>query len=176
VDRSRQEKEQDFLDLYRAHRTPLFRFVWRMTGSIEIAEDVTQECFLILVRGAAFDSQRGLIERYLFGVARNLVFRRLRVSNREVEEAFDAPDPAETLDALLETERCGMVQRAIANLAPLQREAIILFEYEELTLENIASVTGVHAGAVKARLQRARESLRKQLAPLLAPKTERTCL
>jgi RNA polymerase sigma-70 factor (ECF subfamily) len=170
------ESEQAFLDLYRTHRTPLFRFVWRMTGSVEMAEDVTQECFLVLVSGAAFDSRQGPIGTYLFGIARNLVFRRLRVSTRETEELLEAPDPAETLDAILTSERSELVQRAIANLPPLQREAIILFEYEELTVENIASVTGVQVGAIKARLQRARESLRKQLAPLLAPRTERTCI
>jgi RNA polymerase sigma-70 factor, ECF subfamily len=172
VDSAGQLREQAFLDLYRTHRTPLFRFVWRMTGSVEMAEDVTQECFLVLVRGAAFDSRRGPIGTYLFGVARNLVFRRLRVSTRETEELLEAPDPAETLDAILTSERSELVQRAIANLPPLQREAIILFEYEE----NIASVTGVQVGAIKARLQRARESLRKQLAPLLAPRAERTCI
>jgi RNA polymerase sigma-70 factor (ECF subfamily) len=176
VDSAGQLREQAFLDLYRTHRTPLFRFVWRMTGSVEMAEDVTQECFLVLVRGAAFDSRRGPMGTYLFGVARNLVFRRLRVSTRETEELLEAPDPAETLDAILTSERSELVQRAIANLPSLQREAIILFEYEELTLENIASVTGVQVGAIKARLQRARESLRKQLGPLLAPKTERTCI
>jgi RNA polymerase sigma-70 factor (ECF subfamily) len=175
VDAAAPAKEQAFLDLYYAHRAPLFRFVWRMTGSIEIAEDVTQECFLVLVRGAGFDSRRGLIGTYLYGVARNLVCHRLRISTRETDELSEAPDPAETLDAILTLERSELVQRAIANLPPLQREAIILFEYQELTLENIAAVTGVQVGAVKARLQRGRESLRKQLAPLLAPKTERTC-
>ncbi len=58
----------------------------------------------------------------------------------------------------------------------MQREAIILFEYEELYLENIAQITGAQVGAIKARLQRAREALRKQLAPLLAHKPERTRL
>jgi len=147
-----------------------------MTGSIEAAEDVTQECFLVLVRGTAFDSQRAALGTYLFGVARNLVFRRLRVSTRETEGLSETPDPTETLDAILALERSELVQRAIATLPPLQREAIILFEYEELPLENIATVTGAQVGAIKARLQRARDSLRKQLAPVLAPKPERTCL
>ena len=44
---------------------------------------------------------------------------------------------------------------------------MILFEYEQLSLENIAAITGAELGAVKARLSRARESLRKRLAPLL---------
>jgi RNA polymerase sigma-70 factor (ECF subfamily) len=176
VDGAGQLREQKFLDLYRAHRTPLFRFVWRLTGSVQIAEDVTQECFLVLVRGAAFDGRRSAIGTYLFGIARHMVLRRLRISTRETDELLETPDPAETLEAILTSERSELVQRAIAKLPPLQREAIILFEYEELTLENIAAVTGVEVGAVKARLQRARQSLRKQLAPLLAPTTERSCI
>jgi RNA polymerase sigma-70 factor (ECF subfamily) len=176
VDSARQAKEQAFLDIYRTHRTPLFRFVWRMTNSTDLAEDITQECFLVLVRGSTFDSSRGPLGTYLFGVARNLVFRKLRVSTRETEELSEVPDPIETLDAILTAERSELVQRAVANLPPLQREVIVLFEYEELSLESIAQITGTQIGAIKARLQRARESLRKQLAPLLAHKPERTRL
>jgi RNA polymerase sigma factor (sigma-70 family) len=67
------------------------------------------------------------------------------------------------------------VRQAIAGLPPLQREAIILFEYEELPLEAIATITGADLGAVKGRLRRARESLRKRLEPLLFHGTERSC-
>ncbi len=48
----RQGDERAFLDLYREHRTALFRFAWRLTGSAEAAEDVVQECFLALLKGA----------------------------------------------------------------------------------------------------------------------------
>jgi RNA polymerase sigma factor (sigma-70 family) len=168
--------EEAFLRLYATHRTPLFRFAWRMTGSIEVAEDVTQECFLSLMRGATFDAGQGSLRSWLFGTARNLVFRHFRISGRETEEPAEASGPVSTLDDLLALERAELVQRAIANLPALQREAIILFEYEELSLESIASVTGAQVGAIKARLQRARESLRKQLGMLLTRDTERRSL
>jgi RNA polymerase sigma-70 factor (ECF subfamily) len=67
------------------------------------------------------------------------------------------------------------LQKAIAGLPPLQREAILLFEYEEMDLESIASVTGARVGAIKARLQRARESLRRQLSSLMVRNRERSC-
>jgi RNA polymerase sigma-70 factor (ECF subfamily) len=60
------------------------------------------------------------------------------------------------------------VARAVVALPPFQREALILFEYEELSLEEIAAVAGIETSAVKARLHRARETLRRQLAPLIA--------
>jgi RNA polymerase sigma-70 factor (ECF subfamily) len=74
---------------------------------------------------------------------------------------------------VLAAERSELVSRAIAQLPPLQREAIVLFTYEEMSLEQIAEIVGTDIGAVKSRLRRARESLRAALAPLLAQDTER---
>ena len=56
-----------------------------------LSRPLTQECFLTLIRGAAFDAGRGHLPSYLFGIARNLAFRRLRISGRETEEPDDAP-------------------------------------------------------------------------------------
>jgi RNA polymerase sigma factor (sigma-70 family) len=79
------------------------------------------------------------------------------------------------LENVLRLERGEAVARAVAGLPPLQREALILFEYEQLSLEEIAEASGVETGAVKARLHRARETLRRRLAPLFAPRQERRC-
>jgi RNA polymerase sigma-70 factor (ECF subfamily) len=141
-----------------------------------VAEDVAQECFLTLVRGMAFDGDRGELRTYLFGIARNLVLRRLRISEREAEEAAEAAAPIDVLGDLLEAERSELLAGAIAKLSMLQREAIVLFTFEELSLEEIAKITGVDVGTVKSRLHRARESLRSALAPLLIRDTERRCL
>jgi RNA polymerase sigma-70 factor, ECF subfamily len=176
VREARQGDEQAFLAIYHRHRSPVFRFAWRLTGSRATAEDVTQECFLALVRGAAFDGDRGGLRTYLYGIARNLVLRRLRISEREAEEAADATAPVDVLGDLLEAERSELVARAVARLPMLQREAIILFTFEELSLEEIARITGVDAGTVKSRLHRARESLRAVLAPFLIRDHERRCL
>src|SRR6266699_1134558 len=75
--------EPAFLAIYHRHRSAVFRFAWRFSGSAATADDVTQECFIALVRGAAFDSDRGTLRTYLFGIARNLLLRRLRTSARE---------------------------------------------------------------------------------------------
>jgi len=175
VHEARQGCEQAFLAVYHRHRTPVFQFAWRLTGSQAAAEDVTQECFLALMRGVSFDRDRGGLRTYLFGIVRNLVFRRLRISEREAEEA-EATAPGDVLGELLAAERCELVAAAIAHLPILQREAIVLFTFEELSLEEIAKITGVDAGAVKSRLHRARESLRRALAPLLIPDPQRRCL
>ncbi len=176
VREARRGNEPAFLTIYSRHRTPLFRFVCRLAGSVAVAEDVTQECFLALVRDAGFDAERGTLQAYLFGMARNLVFRLLRISERESEEEAEPAAPLDILGELLSSERAALVADAVRSLPALQREAIVLFEYEELPLDEIASITGVDIGAVKARLHRARESLRKRLAALLAHDRERSCL
>jgi RNA polymerase sigma-70 factor (ECF subfamily) len=175
VSEARRGDERAFLTLYSRHRTPLFRFVFRLSGSADVADDVIQECFLALIRGADFDGGRGPLKAYLFGIARNLVFRRLRISERESDEEPAAMAPVDVLGELLASERAALVADAVAGLSALQREAVVLFEYEDLSLDEIASITGAEVGAVKARLHRARESLRKRLAPLLTRNPERKC-
>jgi RNA polymerase sigma-70 factor (ECF subfamily) len=64
------------------------------------------------------------------------------------------------------------VREAIFNLPPLQREALILFEYEGLSLNEVAEVAGTDTGAIKARLYRAREGLRRMLRPYLESNQE----
>jgi len=178
LENARNGREAAFMALYQRYRTPVYRFAWRLTRSVETAEDVTQECFIALLSGARFDARQGTLRGYLFGVARHIAFRRMRIDGREALEAGDAPeaaDPGGVLDSLLREERAQAVADAISMLPPLQREALILFEYEELSLEEIAQAAGVEIGAVKARLHRGREALRSRLQPLLAPRTERSC-
>ncbi len=176
VRQARQGGEKAFLAIYQRHRSSVFQFAWRLMGSESLAEDVTEECFLTLARGTAFDGDRGKLRTYLFGIARNLVLRRLRAYGREAQEAAEEAAPADVLGELLGAERSELLAGAIAKLPVLQREAIVLFTFEELSLEEIAGLTSVDAGTVKSRLYRARESLRSALAPLFIRNNERKCL
>lgn len=176
VREARRGREEAFLAIYHRHRTAVFQFAWRLTASRTAAHDVTQECFLALISGAGFDDDRGELRGYLFGIARNLVFRQLRISEREAEEPAEVPAPVDVLGDLLQVERSELVAGAIARLPVLQREAIVLFTFEELSLEQIAKISGVDAGTVKSRLHRARESLRTALAPLLTGDRKGRCL
>jgi RNA polymerase sigma-70 factor (ECF subfamily) len=173
--RAKLGEEAAFLTLYGRHRTPAFRFAYRLTASAAAAEDIVQECFLALLGRAAFDARQGSLRTYLFGIVRHLAWKRSRLMERETEEADDCAAEADPLRDLIDSERAGMVERAVAALPLLQREALVLFEYEELSLEEIAGITGADVGAVKGRLFRARESLRRRLAPLLAACSEGSC-
>jgi RNA polymerase sigma-70 factor (ECF subfamily) len=174
VSRARSGDEGAFQELYQMHRRPVFQFAWRMTGSQPAAEDVAQECFLSLLEGTGFDARRGGLRTYLLGMARHLSLKRVRMSLREAEEAEDAAGPLDPLGDLLTAERSAIVGRAISELPVLQREALILFEYEELPMEEIARVTGSDVGAIKGRLFRARETLRRRLGPLMAAQAARS--
>lgn len=165
--------EEAFLALFEAHHAAMFRLAYPLTSAVDAAEDITQECFLRLVRDhrglhlKGFDPARGSLRQYLFGMVRNLVRQRWQAGGREVawdEEAEDAPAPA-LPDVIFTAEVSEVVQAAIAALPALQREAIVLFEFEELSLEETAVVVRADVGTVKSRLYRARERLRRSLAP-----------
>ena len=141
----------------------VYRFVYRFTRSPDAAEDITQECFLALLRTPGrYQPSRGGMQAYLFAIARNLALKRYRdFRNEHPLEACNppaAPDPRPALDI------ASAVEAAVAALPALQREALILFEYEGVTLEEIATIVDADAGAVKSRLYRARERLRRALA------------
>ena len=119
---ARRGNEPAFVALYQRHRTPVFRFAWRFTGSTHAAEDVTQECFLALFAGAAFDPKHGSLRTYLFGMARHLAMRRARVEDRESEEIADAAADFDTLGDLIGQERSAAVGRAVGELPPLQKK------------------------------------------------------
>ena len=166
--------EAAFRVLYQRHRDAVFRFAYRFTGSVAAAEDVTHDCFLSLIKSPErFDPSRAGLRTYLYAAARNLSFKHLRPTSAEVtlEEWTEEPRGAEVeqpLRQLLDEELSAKVRAAVASLPPLQREALILFEYEELSLAEIAVITGADTGVVKSRLHRARQKLRQLLAPYLS--------
>lgn len=154
----------EFQSAFNIHQHSVYGFAWRMTGSAQIAEDVAQDCFLLLLESPhRFDPQRGTLRVWLLGVARNLILKRWRSEGRwsTLDEEILAAEPL-AHDCRLEE----LVAHAVQSLPPLQREILILIEYEGMTLEEAATAVFVEVGTVKARLHRARNNLRKMLASL----------
>jgi len=165
-------KEEVFLRLFDDHHLPLFRFAWRLTGSMADAEDIVQECFLALLKAdCGFDPARTAIRTYLFGAVRNQALKRLR--RRETDVATEPRDPQTPETQALRGEIADAVAGAIAELPETQREVLLLAHYERLSLAEIAEITQLEVTAAKSRLQRARATLRETLAAY-APRTERT--
>jgi RNA polymerase sigma-70 factor (ECF subfamily) len=162
-----------FMQVYERHRAAVFRFSYRLSGSVEAAEDITHDCFLSLIRKPEnFQPERASLRTYLLSAARNLWLKQLRTSDREqgIDELDDkfVAKGKEPLSRLLEDELALKVQQAVSSLPPLQREALVLFEYEGLALSEIASMVGTDVGAVKSRLFRARAQIRNALGPYLS--------
>ena len=167
-----------FLQIYERHRDPIFRFAYRLCSSVAVAEDITHDCFLgLLKQPANFQPGRATLRTYLLGAARNLWFKRLRIQDREtelddiIEPTFEAVGRG-PLREILDDELTAAVKQAVSNLPPLQREALVLFEYEGLPLNEIAAIVGADVGAIKARLHRARQGLRSTLSTYLNSHSE----
>ena len=171
LQRAGQGDQAAFLELYDRYRQPIFRFAYRLLGSVEIAEDVTHDCFLSLIRKPEnFRPDRASLKTYLFAAARNLSLKHFRDQGREAGMDEVAEEPQDTsrrgpLRRLLDEELATQVRDGVLSLPPLQREALVLFEYEGLSLSEVAEVAGTDVGAIKARLYRAREGLRRFLRP-----------
>jgi RNA polymerase sigma-70 factor (ECF subfamily) len=163
--------EAAFTVLFRRYEGILFRFACRMTGSPEAAEDLIQECFVRVLRSAGrFDAGRGSLRVYLYATARNLAIK--AAQKRPTGQNADEDTAVELLDGslgpeqlVLGVEASEVVKRAVGMLPTAQREALILVEYEDLSLEEAAKVLEIEIGAVKSRVHRARENLKRLLAP-----------
>jgi RNA polymerase sigma-70 factor (ECF subfamily) len=169
-----------FSRLYHTHRDRVYGFVYRMTGAQAVAEDITHDTFLVLIEHPEkYRRERASLLTFLCAVARNNVMNYFRRNNYELKDSDNSSsngggscDYAERKDeaardplsALLDRELAERVDASIAELPPLQREVLVLREFQELSYEEIATVTGAEVNVVRSRLHRARQSLAQRLA------------
>ncbi|HEV2645169.1 MAG TPA: RNA polymerase sigma factor [Acidobacteriaceae bacterium] len=162
--------ESCFMVLFERYRDIVFRLAYRLTDE-HAAEDITQDCFLGLLGHANhFDPAKGSLRTYLYGAVRNLARKHYWLHQGDVELDDESEDPsfvAEPIAArlLLQHETSELIHQAVVALPLAQREALVLFQYEELSLSEIATILAIDVGTVKSRLHRARSHLRKTLSP-----------
>jgi RNA polymerase sigma-70 factor (ECF subfamily) len=156
--------EQAFVALYRRRHNDVYRFAFAMAKSRSFAQDVTQEVFLnVLENARRFDSRKGSVRAWLFGCARYVTLDRLRLERRWTD---DMPADLTTLDSderLLADQRVERLHAAIARLPIEYREALVLFELQELTYAETAAVLDCPVGTVRSRLHRGRALLAAML-------------
>ena len=152
--------EQAFDD----HHKAVYRFLYRLVGRADLAEDITQDCFLALIREPQrWDASRGDMKTYLFSIARNLAFKRYRDDHADMQ--VDEDRATLVADQRMDQELPVVVAQLVSHLPDLQREALILFEYEGFQLNEISVIVNADVGVVKSRLHRARCRLKRLLVP-----------
>ena len=185
--------EDAFALLYRRRHPSIFRFAVHMSGNVAVAEDVTQEVFMALIRDAKrFDPARGTLGGFLLGVARNHLRKRWEQDRRSVPLTEDADELGHTLagpvgsgngngkvgsngngngsgafrnshDLFTSLETVGRVRQAIGTLPETYREAVVLCDLEEMSYEEAAEALDCPVGTVRSRLHRARALLLEKL-------------
>ena len=164
--------EGAFLAFYRRYQGQVFRFALQMSGQVEIAEEVTQDVFMVVMGSSRkYDPKRGSVAAYLYGVARNFVLRRLQ-QERPYLTTLDDPeseyagvvahDPDPLLD-LTRNERIESLRRAVLALPPAYREVVVLCDLHELDYAEAAASLECAIGTVRSRLHRARALLAEKM-------------
>jgi RNA polymerase sigma-70 factor, ECF subfamily len=164
-------------DLMERHATPVFHFLCRMVGNEDDANDLAQETFVRVFRSAKSFRANERFSTWLFTIAANLARNHFRWRSRHPNLSLDAKSP-ETEQSLGDTlpsgspspneeslagERAQAVRLAVKNLPEDMREAIVLCEWEELSVADAAHILETTPKAVESRLYRARGILREKL-------------
>ena len=145
----------------------LLRYLLFLTGNREVSEDLFQETWIrVLLRGAQFNG-KSRFDTWLFTIARNLVIdlsrKRTMASLDEMSEGGDNERP---FDQFRSGEDRAEVHQVLVRLEARSREVLVLRFYEELSLEEIAGITGAPLSTVKSRLYRGLASVKPELEKL----------
>ncbi len=168
-----------FEAIYHGFASRIYNFLFRLLGSREEAEDLTQQTFLIALRQLGTLRDPGQLESWIYRIARNEVyqkFRRKKVDSLDVEDAVNK-DPVEPSEnrlhanperALLNAE-LGQRLQAVLNGLPLKlREVFILAVVQEMSYKDISAVVGRSLLSVKTDIYRARLTAREELGKYMS--------
>jgi RNA polymerase sigma factor (sigma-70 family) len=164
---------EDFEELLRRYRNPVYRICYRSAGNAEDAEDWAQECFVRTYQKLAnYDPAmpfRPWLLRLVANTCINLAKTRMRRQDR-VEMGLDeetghfSPE-ADPAQAALAGDEARRVRAAIEGLPPLLRQAVVLRVLEDLSFRELAEVLGVPLQTAAARVRRALIQVRERLEP-----------
>lgn len=155
-----------FDTLFDRYRAPVYNFARTMLGRMDGADDVLQETFLAVARTAQRYQPRGRFRPWLFRITRNLCLNRIesdRLRRRVMSPGGPVPEPpAAGPTPAQQAERCEQMaelRRRIAELPERQREAIVLYAFEQMSYRDIGETLGVPLNTVKTLVHRARATL-----------------
>ena len=153
--------ESRYNDWVRAHYRFLMRSAWALTGSRALAEDVVQDTFANAWEHRQQLRQPELARAWLFRIMRRAALRHIPPPGAplDADEAADSPAPDAGLDDKLD------VVRGLARIAPIHREVLVLYYFDDMGTAAMAEALEVAPGTVLSRLARAREALKAAIAP-----------
>jgi RNA polymerase sigma-70 factor, ECF subfamily len=170
--------QDDALDtLMTRHAQSVFQFLYRMLGQEEDANDLAQDTFVRVFQARKSFRPNQAFRPWLYTIAANLARNHIRWRSRHpatswqnetdpqgvaLEDKLAAPTPDPT-QVTVASEEAAAVQAAVQSLPPDLREAVVLCEWQELTMAEAAEVLQTTAKAVESRLYRARQNLRERL-------------
>lgn len=169
--------------LFRRRQGEIYRFALHMTGRPAVADDVTQDTFLAVLRDAGrYDAGRATVVAWLCGIARHHVLRRLErersMPTIEMDDEVVQGDAVlvadqNVLSDLTRAEQVDAVREAVMTLPVRYREAVVLCDLQELSYADAAAALGCALGTVRSRLHRGRALLASKLAIEQEPSTTR---
>lgn len=168
-----------FETLLERHRGPVYNFILRNVGARDVADDLLQEAFLRVIKGASNYQRKAKFTTWLYTIARNLCVDHSRRKKHRKHPSLDHPmtaqeDAGTLLDVVgnndLPVDRQtasrrlhAIMQRAISSLVEEQREVFLMREFLNMSFKEIAEVVGIPENTVKSRMRYALEKLRLEL-------------
>ena len=162
--------ENAFGQIVDRYKDSLVNYLTHLVRSRDRAEELAQDAFVRLYRSAANYREREKLGPYLFRIATNLTVSEIRRERRwnlllprlnaSTSPSIEAPDKN-----LITDEIQKQVAAALEKLPVKYRAPLVLFEIEEWSYDEIAAALSLPDGTVKSRISRARELMRRQLAP-----------
>jgi RNA polymerase sigma-70 factor (ECF subfamily) len=169
---------EEFEGIVRAHQRRVFQVLFSLVRDQDVADNLTQDCFLRAYQKRATFRGEAAVETWLIRIAVNLArdharnrrlafWRKLfqrQLPDDAVSTEFDVSDGGPSAErALLAREQLAAVESVLEKISPQQRTAFSLRFFEEMTLEEIAEAMHLEVGTVKAHLFRAVSAVRKHL-------------
>jgi RNA polymerase sigma-70 factor (ECF subfamily) len=171
--------EEAFHILYDRYQRRIYRFAWHVSGDQAAAEEITQEVFMILIRKPAkYDSAKGPLGGYLFGITRHLINRRMEQRRNDVPLQSEPADVerahwhaeaeidnrVDILKDLTQRELIEALRKAVLSLPLAYREVIILCDLEQVSQARAAELLECSPGTIASRMHRARAMLKMKMA------------
>lgn len=158
-------------ELVHLYTRRIYNLAYRYLRNSSQAEDLTQDIFLRVYQTlSSYRAESGSLTNWLLRVGRNLIIDHYRQAKRhsanlgsEEMEHLDPADPKQTgpVERIRYSEDCRLLWKALGDLSPELREAVVLRDLEELSYQEIESILAVPQGTVKSRINRGRLELAK---------------